>query len=72
MAEPQTASGTTTSGGQRTSPPFRADHVGSLLRPPELLRARHVLGDPAAAPAEVLALLMRVHRGDEFELEGET
>jgi 5-methyltetrahydropteroyltriglutamate--homocysteine methyltransferase len=25
---------------QRTSPPFRADHVGSLLRPPELLRAR--------------------------------
>ena len=25
---------------QRTSPPFRADHVGSLLRPGELLRAR--------------------------------
>jgi 5-methyltetrahydropteroyltriglutamate--homocysteine methyltransferase len=24
----------------RTQPPFRADHVGSLLRPPELLRAR--------------------------------
>jgi methionine synthase II (cobalamin-independent) len=24
----------------RTSPPFRADHVGSLLRPPEVLRAR--------------------------------
>src|ERR687888_866358 len=24
----------------RTSPPFRADHVGSLLRPPELLKAR--------------------------------
>ncbi|HEX6024271.1 MAG TPA: 5-methyltetrahydropteroyltriglutamate--homocysteine S-methyltransferase [Solirubrobacter sp.] len=24
----------------RTSPPYRADHVGSLLRPPELLRAR--------------------------------
>jgi 5-methyltetrahydropteroyltriglutamate--homocysteine methyltransferase len=24
----------------RESPPFRADHVGSLLRPPELLRAR--------------------------------
>jgi 5-methyltetrahydropteroyltriglutamate--homocysteine methyltransferase len=24
----------------RDSPPFRADHVGSLLRPPELLRAR--------------------------------
>jgi 5-methyltetrahydropteroyltriglutamate--homocysteine methyltransferase len=25
---------------RRTSPPYRADHVGSLLRPPELLRAR--------------------------------
>jgi len=24
----------------RTSPPFRADHVGSLLRPPRLLAAR--------------------------------
>jgi hypothetical protein len=23
----------------RMTPPFRADHVGSLLRPPELLRA---------------------------------
>ena len=25
---------------QRTKPPFRADHVGSLLRPRELLTAR--------------------------------
>jgi 5-methyltetrahydropteroyltriglutamate--homocysteine methyltransferase len=25
---------------QTRTPPFRADHVGSLLRPPELLRAR--------------------------------
>jgi 5-methyltetrahydropteroyltriglutamate--homocysteine methyltransferase len=25
---------------RRTEPPFRADHVGSLLRPPDLLRAR--------------------------------
>ena len=25
---------------RRTQPPFRADHVGSLLRPPALLRAR--------------------------------
>ena len=24
----------------RTTPPFRADHVGSLLRPKELLQAR--------------------------------
>ena len=28
------------SSGRRTNPPFRADHVGSLLRPPELLNAR--------------------------------
>ena len=26
--------------GRRTKPPFRADHVGSLLRPPELMKAR--------------------------------
>ena len=25
---------------KRTKPPYRADHVGSLLRPPELLKAR--------------------------------
>ena len=25
---------------QRTAPPFRADHVGSLLRPPALKEAR--------------------------------
>jgi methionine synthase II (cobalamin-independent) len=30
-------------GGVRTKPPFRADHVGSLLRPPELLAARESL-----------------------------
>src|SRR5512132_4612356 len=24
----------------RTTPPFRADHVGSLLRPPQLMKAR--------------------------------
>jgi 5-methyltetrahydropteroyltriglutamate--homocysteine methyltransferase len=25
---------------QRTTPPFRADHVGSLLRPQRLIQAR--------------------------------
>jgi 5-methyltetrahydropteroyltriglutamate--homocysteine methyltransferase len=38
MSDVQTASEATT--GRRTTPPFRADHVGSLLRPPELLAAR--------------------------------
>src|SRR5580692_11834737 len=34
-----------------SAPPFRADHVGSLLRPPELLKARaeHQAGRIAAA-----------------------
>jgi methionine synthase II (cobalamin-independent) len=31
---------TQTQAGRRTTPPFRADHVGSLLRPTELLQAR--------------------------------
>jgi 5-methyltetrahydropteroyltriglutamate--homocysteine methyltransferase len=39
MPDPETLK-ETASGGPRTTPPFRADHVGSLLRPPELLRAR--------------------------------
>ena len=38
MAELQTENAV--AGGRRTAPPFRADHVGSLLRPPELLKAR--------------------------------
>jgi methionine synthase II (cobalamin-independent) len=37
----------------RTTPPYRADHVGSLLRPPELLRARD---DHAAGRIENEAL----------------
>jgi 5-methyltetrahydropteroyltriglutamate--homocysteine methyltransferase len=38
MADGQTAVQSST--GRRTTPPFRADHVGSLLRPPSLLDAR--------------------------------
>jgi 5-methyltetrahydropteroyltriglutamate--homocysteine methyltransferase len=36
-----------TAAGRRARPPFRADQVGSLLRPPELLRAReqHAAGE---------------------------
>jgi 5-methyltetrahydropteroyltriglutamate--homocysteine methyltransferase len=37
----------------RTTPPFRADHVGSLLRPPELLAAR---SDYAAGKIEAAHL----------------
>jgi 5-methyltetrahydropteroyltriglutamate--homocysteine methyltransferase len=38
---------------QRTTPPFRADHVGSLLRPPELKQAR-AKRDRNEIPAEAL------------------
>jgi 5-methyltetrahydropteroyltriglutamate--homocysteine methyltransferase len=43
----------------RETPPFRADHVGSLLRPPELLRARE---DHAAG---------RIDAGELREIEDE-
>jgi 5-methyltetrahydropteroyltriglutamate--homocysteine methyltransferase len=54
MAEAQTAN-ETTSGGRRTSPPFRADHVGSLLRPPELLRARDEFAAGRLTPEQLRA-----------------
>jgi 5-methyltetrahydropteroyltriglutamate--homocysteine methyltransferase len=37
----------------RTTPPFRADHVGSLLRPPVLLEARARAAEGAITPAEL-------------------
>jgi 5-methyltetrahydropteroyltriglutamate--homocysteine methyltransferase len=45
----------------RDTPPFRADHVGSLLRPPELLRAREQhaagqIGDRELGAAEDAAI----------------
>ena len=48
--------------GRRTTPPYRADHVGSLLRPPELLRAReeHAAGRLDAQGLRVDAALREV------------
>ncbi len=40
----------------RTAPPFRADHVGSLLRPPELLRAREGRAQGRISPGELRAI----------------
>jgi 5-methyltetrahydropteroyltriglutamate--homocysteine methyltransferase len=37
----------------RSVPPFRADHVGSLLRPPELLAAREDFAAGRIGPAEL-------------------
>jgi 5-methyltetrahydropteroyltriglutamate--homocysteine methyltransferase len=38
---------------ERTKPPFRADHVGSLLRPPELLRAREEFAESRISADEL-------------------
>jgi 5-methyltetrahydropteroyltriglutamate--homocysteine methyltransferase len=55
--------------GRRTSPPFRADHVGSLLRPPELLRAREEFAAGSlsaeqlrAAEAEAIREVVKMQR----------
>jgi 5-methyltetrahydropteroyltriglutamate--homocysteine methyltransferase len=46
---------TETTVSARTTPPFRADHVGSLLRPPALLAARQQRADGAITAAELRA-----------------
>src|ERR1700675_3697645 len=40
---------------QRTTPPFRADHVGSFLRPKELLEARDQFKDGAISRSALRA-----------------
>ena len=49
MAEVQTANESGT-GGRRTTPPFRADHVGSLLRPTRAAAKRARSSPPAGSP----------------------
>ncbi|MEV0162845.1 5-methyltetrahydropteroyltriglutamate--homocysteine S-methyltransferase [Nonomuraea fuscirosea] len=56
----------------RTSPPFRADHVGSLLRPPELLRARQTLTGEALREAEDEAIRAVVRGQREAGLQSAT
>src|SRR3954471_11314429 len=41
--------------GLRDTPPFRADHVGSLLRPPDLLKAREDHAAGRSSDAELKA-----------------
>jgi 5-methyltetrahydropteroyltriglutamate--homocysteine methyltransferase len=41
---------------ERTTPPFRADHVGSLLRPRALLRAREDAAHGAISPEDLRAI----------------
>ena len=58
----------------RTTPPFRADHVGSLLRPPELLAARddHAagrIGDEELRGVEDEAIREIVRKQEEVGLQ---
>ena len=62
---------------RRLTPPFRADHVGSLLRPPALLRARadHAAGtitegELRAAEDEAIAEAVRMQ--EEIGLQSAT
>jgi len=62
---------------ERTRPPFRADHVGSLLRPPELLEAREAhaegrLDDAGLAQAEDEAIRDVVRMQEEAGLRSVT
>src|SRR6478735_9681391 len=61
----------------RTSPPFRADHVGSLLRPPELHEAREAhaagkLDDEGLKAAEDAAIADVVRMQEEVGLQSVT
>ena len=62
---------------QRIAPPFRADHVGSLLRPAKLkeARERHARGDIDAAElraVEDAAIVEAVRRQEEIGLRSVT
>jgi 5-methyltetrahydropteroyltriglutamate--homocysteine methyltransferase len=72
-----TAAETSTTGGRRTSPPFRADHVGSLLRPLHVLQARHECASGRLDAAELRAIeddAIRkvVHKQEEIGLQSAT
>ncbi len=56
----------------RTSPPFRADHVGSLLRPPALLRARQTLTGDELRAAEDAAIRDVVRKQRDAGLQSAT
>jgi 5-methyltetrahydropteroyltriglutamate--homocysteine methyltransferase len=61
----------------RTKPPFRADHVGSLLRPRKLLQAREDLKQGRIAAGELRriedeAIVEAVRMQEEIGLEGVT
>ncbi len=48
---------------ERSTPPFRADHVGSLIRPDALIKARAAAETGAMAPAELIRIQHDAIRG---------
>jgi hypothetical protein len=61
----------------RTKPPFRADHVGSLLRPPEVLQAREdraagTIDDDALQEVEDAAIRDVIRRQEAVGLQSIT
>ena len=36
------------------NPPFRAEHIGSLLRPEELIKKRYAVADNSASPESLV------------------
>jgi len=56
----------------RSEPPFRADHVGSLLRPPELVRARAELAGAELRAVEDGAIAAAVAMQEEIGLQAAT
>ncbi len=61
----------------RTTPPFRADHVGSLLRPPELLKAREDFKNNRISAVELrgfedMAIRYAIRAQEEIGLQGVT
>jgi 5-methyltetrahydropteroyltriglutamate--homocysteine methyltransferase len=62
---------------RRDTPPFRADHVGSLLRPPELLRERQRAAEGSISAQELRmaedeAICAAVHMQEEVGLQAVT
>src|SRR3954454_9816686 len=72
-----TETATETKAGARTKPPFRADHVGSLLRPQRLLQARDEFAGGSIDAAELRgiedeAIREVVRRQEEIGLQSAT
>jgi 5-methyltetrahydropteroyltriglutamate--homocysteine methyltransferase len=57
------------SASRRTSPPFRADHVGSLLRPRRLLQAREDFAAGRIAAEDLRAVEDEVTRAVRMQEE---